>query len=47
MTEVSSANYSEYIMNFINHMSNELACKTQRGGQGETPANWQRSFMHN
>ncbi len=34
MNEGSHANYSECIMNFIHHMSNELACKTQWKGQG-------------
>lgn len=34
INEASHANYSECIMNFIHHMSNELACLTQQEGQG-------------
>lgn len=33
INEPSHANYSECIMNFIHHMSNELACLTQQEGQ--------------
>lgn len=34
INEASHANYSECIMNFMHHMSNELACLTQQEGQG-------------
>lgn len=47
MNEVSHANYSECIMNFIHHMSNELACRAQRERERGASANWQQGFMHN